>query len=417
MKYRFLVLFTGLSFSAVAQKDLVLSDKVYEPQIKTVQLYPDHGNPTDYLYPAVAPIGEPGLVVEFDDLQSNRNNYYAKLIHCSYDWTKSNLMDLDFLPDYNEFPINDYSFSSNTHLPYLHYRFPIPQVKLPGNYVLIVYRENKSDLILSKRFMISSEGVSLLQNNQLAGAGTLRSANQQLNFVIDYGRVQVMNPLENIHVVIRQNQRWDNAKVDVKPTFLRDADTQLEYNFFDADKFFAGGNEFRFVDFRSLMYPGQNTGTIKRTVKPYQLFVQQDLPRTDQAYAQYNDSNGNYQVDNQDSGEPKTNSNYLNVTFSLALPKTNDPIYVSGAFNGWNREDENKMVYVPERNDYEATVLLKQGLYNYQYIIESKKLNENYLEGNHFETENMYEILVYNHTFERNIDVLVGYYPIAMNPR
>jgi hypothetical protein len=39
------------------------------------------------------------------------------------------------------------------------------------------------------------------------------------------------------------------------------------------------------------------------------------------------------------------------------------------------------------------------------------------MEGSHFETENLYEVLIYNRPFKPNADILVGYYPIPVNPR
>ena len=122
-----------LTFSqALGQKTLLLKDAVYEPQIRTVMCF---GSPQT-LPSSVANLTAQNLILEFDDLKEERNNYYAKLIHCNYDWTKSTLMDLDIMREYNEFTINDYSFSINTHIPYVHYRFPLPSVKIPGNSLL-----------------------------------------------------------------------------------------------------------------------------------------------------------------------------------------------------------------------------------------------------------------------------------------
>ena len=175
-----------VAWNALSQKTLLLEDKVYEPQVKTVQLYPDRGGIQDNVYPAASPVDAANLVLEFDDLQADRSNYYARLIHCTYDWTKSSLMDLDFLHDYNEFPLNDYTLSGGTHIPYVHYRFPIPQIKIPGNYLIIVYRDgNKSDVILSHRFMLFRDLTSLVQDNQFSGTGTMGRTNQQLNFTIN----------------------------------------------------------------------------------------------------------------------------------------------------------------------------------------------------------------------------------------
>ena len=122
-----------------------LTDFAYEPEIRTVELSPE-GQP---LQPAVIPLGSTNLLLQFDDLRSDRDTYNARIIHCQHDWTASDLQDLDFLTQYNEFPINNAEFSVDTHLPYVHYWMPLPAVKLPGNYVVVVYRgSNKEDIIL-----------------------------------------------------------------------------------------------------------------------------------------------------------------------------------------------------------------------------------------------------------------------------
>jgi hypothetical protein len=420
MKYTILFPFILMATFSGAQNNLIFEDHIYDPQIKTVQLYPDGGGEKDNQSPSVGLMGTLTMVVEFDDLRADRNNYNVKLIHCDYDWVKSGLNDLDFLNDYNEFPITDYAIAGATFQPYLHYRFQIPGVKVPGNYLVIIYRDDVSHLIVSKRMMIYAPTISIVQDKQNTGSSALSFTTQPLNFVLDYSQTEILNPLDNLHVVIRQNQRWDNAKFDVKPSFLRDADNQVEYRSIDNSKSFAGGNEFRFVDFKSLNSPGQNTGHLNKTVRPYQLTVATDVPRIDEPYSQYNDIDGNYQVDNLDTGDPKTGANYLPVTFTLKVDQdAGDPVYVIGAFNSWARNDENKMTYNSDKGIYTATIFLKQGLYNYQYLVDSKsnKVNLNYFEGDHFETENMYEILVYNRSFQPAADVLIGYYSVTVNPR
>jgi len=400
------------------QKQIEFSNKSYEDEIRTVMLYPIINGTGNNLQPAVAPIDKQTLVLEFDDLQSERSNYYVKIIHCNQDWTKSSLKDLDFLSAYNEFSIIEYDLSSNVSLPYVHYYFQVPPVRLPGNYLLVAYRENdENDLLLSRRFMIYENKVSIFQDDSSQGTGRLWAANQQLNFKINYSRLDMINPMESVHVVIRQNQRWDNIRANIKPSFIREDKRELEYRFFDEDNQFMAGNEFRFVDFRSLNYPGQNTGRMDRSKRPFHLFVQTDKSREDQAYALYQDLNGNYVIDNQDYRDGALSGDYLFVTFTLAIPPANGQVYVLGAMNDWTKSPESKMTFRKDHNVYEATLLLKQGLYNYQYWLESKNANGFQIEGSHFETENTYEILVYYRPFRPNTDLLVGYYLIQMNKR
>ncbi len=75
------------------------------------------------------------------------------------------------------------------------------------------------------------------------------------------------------------------------------------------------------------------------------------------------------------------------------------------------------MRYDTVRRMYTAALLLKQGWYDYQYVVRSKTLPPYYLEGSHFETENFYEIFVYYRMFQPRADLLVGYMQHKMNPR
>lgn len=415
MRHQFTFLFICISLFGFGQKKLVYDDRAYEEQIRTVLLYPAQGTNRDYNLPASIPIDLQNLVLEFDDLQDDRNNYYIKLIHCDYDWKKSILSDLDFMAQYNEQPVNNYTISVNTSIRYFHYLVPVPAVKLPGNYLLIAYREGDTDdVILSKRMMVYANRVSFLQDKQLQGFGTLRATNQQLNFLVNYPKSEIVNPLETVHTIIRQNQRWDNARMQVHPSFIREDKGEMEYRFFDQDNQFKAGNEFRFVDFRSLNFPGQNTGRLDRSQRPFLLTVQKDGSRQQQVYSQYLDLNGQFILDNLDFRG--SSGDYLYVTFTLDATPQTGAVYVLGAFNNWLKSEENKMAYNAKSKQYEATLLMKQGWYDYQYWIENN--SDCYaLEGSHFETENFYEIFVYYRPFRPNADLLIGYYTIRVNQR
>jgi hypothetical protein len=413
-----LLLFAHFSFG---QKNLQFENAVYEENIRTVILAPPGNLARNVQLPPVVSIHQQNLILAFDDIQESRNNYYVRFIHCNSTWQKSNLNDLDFLAVFNEFNINEYDFSSNTHLPYVHYRFAVPPVKLPGNYLLVVYRDgNKSDIILSMRFMVFQQRVSVTMDNLISGSLALTSTNQQLNFFVNYKDLEVFNPMDNFQVVIRQNQRWDNARFDVKPSFIRDDIHQLEYRFFDPSQQWMAGNEFRFVDFRSLNSPGQNTARINRNVEPYELSVQQDKTREGLAYAQYRDMNGAYVIENYDfrNSLPVISSQYLFVDFALKSAELADAkVYVCGHFNNFARTDENRMKYDKASSTYRASLVLKQGWYDYQYVVDSPTLPSTYFEGSHFQTENFYEILVYYKSLKPMTDVLVGYYQVPVNPR
>lgn len=399
-------------------KILRLEDRAYEPQIRTIDIHPDFDAPEAFLTPAVTRLGDWNLVLEFDELHNRHDTYYARLIHCNFDWTKSDLMDLDFMTSFNEFPVNQYEYSVDTHIPYIHYRLNLPPVKLPGNYVVAVYRgSDKEDIILTQRFMVYDNRVRVAGENNLVGAGTTARLNQQLNFTVDYKNLDILNPLENLKVSIRQNQRWDNISPDVRPSFVREIEKEVEYRFFDAEKMFKGGNEFRFFDMRSLNHPGRNVARVDRTTRPFQVFVEPDKPRTDEVYGQYPDLNGGFTIENLDYNDIAF-TNYANVHFQLRSPAPlPGKVYVTGAFSHWRRDTENRMTYDSTRGVYAAELVLKQGWYDYQYYFEAEDRPPYFLEGSHFETENLYEIFIYYRPFQPRADLLIGYVRLEKNER
>lgn len=409
----FLLPIVYLFFSFWDDKELRYEDFTYEDNIKTARLYPLTDNQLGKMASPVISVNSNSLLLEFDDLQPDRNNYYVKIYSCDYNWEKSRLHDLDFLHEYNEFNILDFAYSNNRSMAYVHYKFSVPPVKISGNYLLVVYRDGDlSDLVLTKRFMVSSNKISVHQNSNL-GINTLRSTNQQFNFILKYDGLDIPNPIESVNVVIRQNQRWDNAQRDFKPSFINEGSKTLEYRLFNTDKGFQAGNEFRFVDFRSVNSPGQNVGRLQYNNNEFFLDVALDGERTTQRYAQFQDLNGNYVVENIDSGNGDLSGNYLNVKFTLLSPKPyNSKVYVMGAFNGWIKTEANEMKF--RQGQYTCEMILKQGFYNYAYINEDDSEN---IEGNHYETENFYEVFVYNHTYFPDADQLVGYYSFVVNKR
>ncbi|HMQ00655.1 MAG TPA: DUF5103 domain-containing protein [Cyclobacteriaceae bacterium] len=399
----------------INSKHLRLQDWTYEPEIRTVLLRPDQ-NVEVNLQPSVTALDNYNMVLAFDDLRNQNQFYNAKLIHCNYDWTKSTLLDLDFLDAFNEFPINNFDYSIDTAIPYVHYTFQVPRVKLPGNYVLLVYRgSNQQDIILTKRFSVFQNEVNFIPESSLVGPGAFAQINQQINFTIRYRNYELVNPMDNVWVVIRQNQRWDNVVSGLKPNFVREGVRELEYRFFDKSLFTAG-NEFRFFDIRSLRFPGQNIYTIDRQHDPVIAKLGTDINRSTQRYAQYLDLNGNFVVENADFGDGARRSDYLFVRFNLPSKPIDGKVYVMGAYNAWNKTIENEMYYDNSNQAYTADLLLKQGWYDYTYHVESQSLPAHFFEGSFFETENWYEIMVYYRPFKPNADLLIGYFTLGLNP-
>ncbi|GCC50556.1 DUF5103 domain-containing protein [Chryseotalea sanaruensis] len=407
---------TPLSYPTTGEVSYNLfDDGVFSSTIKTVQLYPDKNDATNVLLPASVPIQEQNLRLEFDDLVTAYQSYTVRISHCNSDWTKSSLSNLDFLMEYNSFPINQYAFSSDTHIPYLHYWFIVPSVKLSGNYVLTVYLDD-SKPVLSKRFMVYSKQVQLSLNTDLSGAGQLNNK-QGISLSFQYPNLDVINASTQFEVQIRQNQRWDNLITNIPPAFIREAERAIEYRVNDEDYMHDGGNEYRFIDLRTIINTGQNLAKIDRSVKPYTAYAGLDKSRQHDRYSQYLDFNGNFVIMNYDY-TLQYSENYIKTVFTLSTGKKIDgTVHLEGKLVNNSFSKESEMLYDSARKEYRKELLLKQGWYNYQYIIEKGNKKSNLLEGNHFETENLYEVLVYYKSLQPRADLLVGYLQLNKNPR
>jgi hypothetical protein len=399
-----------------SKKKLVYADASYEEEIRTVMLYPQTGNPADVFSSPVTQLGKNNLILEFDDLVESHEQYRVKIIHCNSNWTPSQLNNLDYLDDFNEFNITKYEYSTDTKIGYVHYTFNIPSVKLPGNYLIVAYRGfDQNDIILSKRFMVYNQYMNIELLSNLMGLSSNNRLNQQVDFKLTYENYEIINPLENINVVIRQNQQWQNAITGLKPTFFREG--ELDYRFFNFENNFSAGNEYRFFDMRSLRYPGQRVSNVDLTTRPTKVNLMADGPRIYQSYAQYDDINGNFYIQNQDTGG-SSESDYVYTKFNLILKEPiDDDIYVVSKMNNYDMNASTRMVYDPKTKSYTNTQLLKQGRFDYKYVVKSETLNINYLEGNHFETENDYELLVYYHPPNMRGDLLIGYKQLTLNRR
>ncbi|GAB3927926.1 DUF5103 domain-containing protein [Larkinella terrae] len=432
---RLFLLLTVFAFFRASAQNLPTQDRIFDQTIKTVLLYPvlgsDPTNPAQTLNPPVIDQSvETQLMLEFDDLTANFRPFRAKFVHCNANWERSLLNDIEFTYEYNDYPIQDYQISQNTKIPYYHYRFPVPKVKLPGNYVLVVYNErNPRQIYFSRRFCAYLNRVNVSAAVEFANDPQLRFTDQQINFEISYRGYPLISPQDDLKIVIRQDYRDDRVVTGLRPTNVRAFDNLLEYRLFDLKNTFPGGNEYRYFDTRTVLSRGNYIERIDRREERNTAFVNTDGPRSVGVYVQTDDFNGQYVIDHLETHLGATQSDYINTVFTLRMDEiANAEIFVNSAFNFWQLNDLNRMSYVPELRAYRAEIPLKQGVYNYNYSVKgipppvtrsgmNLSGNEILIEGNYSATENDYEILVYHRPPASRADQLVGYRRIGYNKR
>jgi hypothetical protein len=90
---------------------------------------------------------------------------------------------------------------------------------------------------------------------------------------------------------------------------------------------------------------------------------------------------------------------------------TGGDIYVSGSLNNYMFDSNNRMIYNSQRGEYECTMLLKQGWYNYEYVFLKAGTNDStasLFEGSHYETENDYSVIIYYRNPRDRFDRVIG---------
>ncbi len=403
--------------TAFSGKKFLLQDHVYEPYIKTVLLYPstNQNNREQTLEPPVIFINQTQpLVLEFDVLKDESEDFRVKIVHCNYDWKLSLLNDIEFLNAFNNFQIRDYDFSINTRIPYVHYRFELPRLKVTGNYVLKVFRDgDEDDLILTRRFVVYDNRLSIQPVVKFSNENSLRKKNQQIEFEINYNNYEVTNPRNDLRVVIRQNYRWDATIDNLLPTSVREFDKKLLYQHFNLENNFPGLNEFRRFELKSTRFLGLNITDIRVQNDTVFASVYEDESRAEKPYVRRPDMNGRYLVEHYETGRGPLEGEYVSVLFTLSSEELyNSNVYVMGAYNLWATDSTNQMVYREPEAAYQAAILMKQGEYNYAYGVklpDKPEVSLEEFEGYFQDTENDYEIIVYHRPLGARADQVVAY--------
>ena len=389
------------------------TDRIFDSRIRTVQLYREGWNLS---YPVINLNNQEKLVLNFDLLDNNPEAYYYTLIHCDKDWNESQIFTTDYLTGFFEDQIEDYRPSFNTKVYYYHYRIFIPNekigIKLSGNYIVKVYPAGVPEKpAFIKRFMVTEGSAVINAVIKRPQLDEFYNTGQQAEINVKLNHIQVRDPYNDIFTFILRNGNFNDAKENLKPDFV--AGNEVRYNLLSNENIFYAGNEYRYFDIRSIRYTAENVRKIDYFEGRYHVFLVPSENREFKPYFYWQDFNGKYYIAVQDGRDMDTEADYVYVYFTL--PSGNKieggNIYISGAFNNWAYVSDNLMTYDYSKAQYQCTMLLKQGWYNYEYIYlrhGAKGAPPSFFEGNHYETENDYLILIYYRNPKDRFDRLIG---------
>ncbi|MBT3964688.1 MAG: DUF5103 domain-containing protein [Flavobacteriales bacterium] len=387
----------------------------YAKNVKTVLLHPKGWK----LGPPVIELNEEGSILElhFDVLDSAMGNYMYTVIHCDHDWTQSDLDVQEYLDGPPEDYLTDYDFSRNTFQKFTHYYLDIPNFNIritkSGNYLLKVFdSDDREKLILTRRFCVTEDLIKVEAKVKQATMVKQRYSHQEIDFSIIPDQYMITNPYRDLHVVVLQNHSWEMSIDDLEPRFVKE--DRLDYDY-EGQNAMSGMNEFRLIDISNPRFTGYGVASVKFNQSENHAYLEQDKSRLSKVYLQREDMNGWYFVKNDlFGGEGTVDADYVSTHFSLKQDKAiaDGDVYIYGALTDWRIVPHAKMTYNQKSLQYENTLYLKQGLYNYCYAFVYDGEYEPDLmrfEGAHFQTENEYSILVYHRQLGRDFDRLLSF--------
>lgn len=408
-----LVLFLYLSANAQVQKDTI-----YDAKIHTVLLY---NSKQEQSFPLIELGSTEYLQLKFDDFNDAFTNYSYTIEHCDAEWKLTSISPAEYSRGFNRNFITEYRFSSNTNQNYIHYQLQFPntdlELTISGNYILKVFpTDDENHPVFSSRFCIYTSKVEVTHTLNRSTVIKNRYKNQKIDFIINSPDFKIDNPFDQLKVVVMQNNNWNTAKTNRKPSFFDI--NRLTYDHVDANDF-EGINEYRRFDARSFRFLGENLVKIESDTA-WDLYVKQDFPKNPLRYAQEFDNNGNFYIKRSDMGSSDYQADYVNMhlAFNYGAQNPYGDYYILGRFNNWQANEKSRMVYNFGTHNYEKTIYLKQGMYD--YIIGFKTANSNFIdysntEGNFFETRNDYRILVYYRRTGLRYDELIAVKELQFN--
>lgn len=368
----------------------------------------------DFFAPPVIELGgDRQITVTFDRMREDRDFLRYRLVHCNADWTPSMLVESEYLDSFNDIPIDDYAFSNNTFIHFTNYRIAFPNENVnplvSGNYLLQVYDESEPEnVLLQARFGVCEP---VMEISGSADAHTDRGVNsdwQQLTLNVDATQAGVRDLYNDVIVTVEQNIMPDGVVTLRHPQ--RVEGTQLKYEHLQPLIFRAGNEYHRFETVRA-DYPGLNVDSVKYVGPGYHAWLRPDRPMRERQYAYDQTQNGRFIVREYNASDSDLGADYVTVHFTLQMPQLIDAeVYIDGELSQGAPGERFRMSYDRDSQAYRAEVPLKQGSYNYRYLVVDPKGERDpyFIDGDKHETRNQYTVKTYHRHPGSRYDRLVG---------
>lgn len=406
------------ALAGAAQQNQILSERIHTLQVEV--------DGDENRLPVIELGSNEFFNISFDELSHEYRRYTYKVQHCGFDWQPSEeLFESDFLssPD-NEGVIDRYTQSMNTSVLYTHYAFSFPNATtrplLSGNYRIDIMTEGDDGEPATVAVVCCAivDPQAVVSATVSTDTDIDRNAtHQQLSMAVDWKSLPVRDARKELKAVVMQNRRCDNAVIDPAATSVASSSLVWDHC---RELIFEAGNEYRKFEVLNLRAGGMGVERIRWYDPYYHVELYEGERRRNYLYDE--DRNGQRVVRTEDSGDPDTDSDYFFAHFSLkTAPLPDAAVCIAGRWTNGLFAPPYLMRYNDERGAYEATLLLKQGYYSYLYLATDvaapSRGRTAPIEGDYYQTENEYAVLVYFRRSGDRYDQLVGQLTLDFRPQ
>lgn len=380
-------------------------------EIKTLQTIVDG----DFMkLPVIDLQGQNELEISFDYLADEQPWLSYRVLHCDADWKQDNLSEMDYVEGFFPVKIEDVKPSFNTFTSYYHHKIKFPnedvQLKVSGNYAVLIFDQDADtdieDALAVATFSVSEQMVFARGEVTANTDIDFHATHQQLNLEVAWSdnRLPYLDPMNELRVLVRQNRREETKREVKMPTRLESGKAIYEHN---RDLIFDAGNCYRRFEFVDDRYASIGVESIRYKAPYYIANLWPDTPRKGENFRFDKTQFGRYLIRAARVSDVDTEADYFVANFRLENKglKPSSVIFLTGDFSSGNGSVNLQMDFLDEENAFVKSLVLKQGAYNYQYVIDG---NPSPIEGDFYETENEYEIYIYYRPNGARYDRLMG---------
>lgn len=346
------------------------------------------------------------LTLRFDHLSNNSDMFTVRAEHRNSDWSASNLFDGFYmrgqLTDYISDPVQSTSVAPN----YMQYTYRFPNrnfsFQISGNYLLHIEDYRTGDLLFSVPFMLYEDQGSIeTAIEEVYGLESYHFLHHQ-PFATYILPEFVLMPDQDISIYFVQNQFWGR----LQQATIRDiSESDRIRMHVPRDDAFPGRYEFMPLIMQDIDDLPTDFIEVRKDTEPPAVVRDRDVINF-----RVNPSN----LGSNRYGRPETrqDARYARVEFVLDRPVnlgTDSRIYVTGPFSNWGVSDNNRMRYNPESDQFTASILIKEGSYDYKYVlVEGRFIDDLRLADSFADSRQEYYTLVYYRDLQLNADRLLN---------